>query len=269
MQEGVSYYYENLLVSKNAEIRRLQSIINDTPNFATVQASYENLLAERTKEIRRLDKELLDLNKDYDELFEANDMLEEKVIRLEMDMNNLMDDYTDVCDCNAYELEQKEKNIKALTAMVQRQEGDIGYLEKLSSAFKETCDDMEAELKCLNVENKALKNARDGLLTWSADEVEILGLEKKANEETIQQLQKDVGTLRYLRDIDDMLFKAMRSTWKRQRVQLEKLNEIRKDGTLKELVRDADLLVGRGFISTVHAMDIRRVVQAIKEDAAK
>ena len=238
MQYDVIGYYENLLNAKNAEINRLQSIINNTPFSMTLQTSCEN-------EIRRLDKELRDLNNDYDELFEANDMLEEKVIRLEMDLDNLMDDYTDLCDCTTYEREQKEKNFQAVIMAL---------------------DSLEKDLETVEIENAALKDARDGLLTWAADEVELLELEKAANEETIQQLQAEVGSLEYFRGIDDELFDAMRNTWKRQLIRLAKIDALDNDDTLDNLIMDCEE-VQYQYPDT--AKDIRRVVQAIKKDATK
>jgi predicted nuclease with TOPRIM domain len=110
-------------------------------------------------------------------------------------------------------LTEREKDILALKEKITRLEMGLSHLND--------------ELGRLSVEN-------------TANEIEMLKLEKAANEETIKQLT-------------------------RQRGPWEKLNELRKDGTLEALTNDADRLDGRGFISTIQALNIRRVVQAIRK----
>jgi hypothetical protein len=253
----MSYDTELLLLEKNAEIRRLQYALDKGSDFKLVQASYENLLADNAKEIRRLDKEILYLSNDYDELFEANADQGEKITRLEMELNEMLDFYNDQADVNTWE---KNIEISALRhtvrLMADRTHDDAKTIHDLMDKVDQQAGVIDS-----------FKNARDGLLTWAADEIEILELEKAANKETLQQLQSELSDLKYMRRVDDGLFNSLLNTWKRQLDQLAKFKALRKDGTLDTLLNDASLLEEHGHYTA--AEDIQRVVRIIKEDARK
>lgn len=228
---------------------------------------YEEWLLEKNKQISQLHYDNDKLIDDNTKLLDELDILQEKYDRLEIDMDNLEDDYTDQADVHTFETSEKDKEIESLKAMVKRMSGyareddvlikamertirrqldEIDYLEKLSVGLHEGCDELERE-------NTALKNTRDGLLTFSADEVE--------------KLTGEVRDLKYMRKIDDQLFNILSQAWKRQLDRLAKFDDLRKDGTVDQLVIDAEILEEHGQYTA--AEDIQRVVRIIKEDARK
>ena len=269
MDHGMMIQYEELLLRRAQEIRRLQDAlsIQMSDNTSLVKDNI-SLMDDHTKlvdEIEYSAQRVLTLRDEKEHLIEANISLTEELARvqersdrLEMYVSDRDDDISDQAEVHAFEIRDKDKEIAKLKSKVyrleknakedarlieemevtiRRQLGDVEYLEKLSAALETECDKLERE-------NTALKDTRDGLLTHASTEIDRLN---------------------YLRGIDRNLFDILSSSWHRIFHRLAKFKTLCKDGTVVHLTNAATSLEWYGDHEACE--HIHRVVRTLLEDA--